>query len=131
MVQQGTVDVIGVVLDVQPVSEISLRDGTKKDRRTVTVGDESNIMIGVTLWGEACHKADFEVGQIIAFRQCRISEYRGKSLNASSAISDTVIQPDHPRTAQLMKWVSQSGHVGELKNDMRSLGGDLNPTTKR
>lgn len=99
-----------------------------RDRRTITIGDENNIMIGVTVWGENCQRIDFKTGQVIAFRESRISEYRGKSLNASSALTDIVIEPNHPRAAQLKKWLSNQGGVGDMKDNMKSLGGDLNNT---
>jgi len=56
MIQQQTVDVIGFVLEVQPVSQIVLRDGNAKDKRQVMIGDDTSKMIGVTLWGDAAHK---------------------------------------------------------------------------
>ena len=62
MVQNGTVDVIGIVLEVQATGSITLRDGTPKDRRTLVVGDDSNNSIGVTIWGDNCERFDFMVG---------------------------------------------------------------------
>lgn len=55
-------------------------------------------MIGVTLWGDLSTAHDYESGSVIAFRSCRVSDFGGKSLNASSSVSDTVIEPKHPRT---------------------------------
>ena len=100
-VQNVTVDVIGVILDVGAPSEINLRDGSTKMKRSLQIGDETNLMIGVTLWGDVTTAYDFENGRVVAFRSCRVSDYAGKSLNASSEISDTVIEPKHPRTLQL------------------------------
>lgn len=51
LIQSKSVEVIGVVLEVGPVSEIQLRDGQQKLKRSIKIGDESNICIGVTLWG--------------------------------------------------------------------------------
>ena len=50
-IQAVNIDVIGVILDVQPVSQIQTRDGTSRDRRSLVLGDESNVSIGLTLWG--------------------------------------------------------------------------------
>lgn len=47
---------------------------------------------------------------IVAFKQCRISDYNGKSLNASSTPSDIVLNAPHPRTAQIKKWYSSQSH---------------------
>ena len=104
MVQACAVDVVGVVLDVQPIGSITLKDGSSREKRSVTIGDDSKRMIGVTLWGDVCHKELREL-QIVAFRACRISEYRGKSLNASSDVNDFVVEPDHPRAREMKRWV--------------------------
>ena len=42
---QATVDVLGIVLDVQPTSSITLRNGDQKNKRTLTIGDDNNMMI--------------------------------------------------------------------------------------
>ena len=122
MVQQATVDVIGIVLDVQPTSSITLRDGSQKDRRTITIGDDNNMMIGVTVWGENCNRFDLKVGQVVAFRECKVSEYRGKSLNASSAAQDIIIEPRHSKTKKLRNWQENQGSLSNMKESMRALG---------
>ena len=43
--QSRTVDVIGLILEVGPASTINLRDGSQKEKRTLTIGDESNICL--------------------------------------------------------------------------------------
>ncbi len=97
MVQAATVDVIGIVLEAGPTGSINLRDGNSKNRRTITIGDDKNMMIGVTIWGDNCERFDIQVGQIVAFRECKISEYRGKSLNAGSGVNDIIIEPKIPK----------------------------------
>ena len=58
---------IGIILDIQPVSQISLKDGGTKDKRSLTIGDESNTSISLTLWGDLCEKYPLSEGQIVAF----------------------------------------------------------------
>lgn len=84
MIQSRTVDVIGVILDVGPASSINMRDGKVKSKRTLTIGDESNSCIGVTLWGAVTEAHSYVPGQVIALKNCRVSDYNGKSLNATS-----------------------------------------------
>lgn len=45
MHQSRTIDVIGVILDVGIVSNIQMRDGKNRDKRTITIGDETNSCI--------------------------------------------------------------------------------------
>lgn len=97
LIQNCTVDVIGVILDVGMVSSLTMKDGTQRDKRTLIVGDESKISISVTLWGSACEAHDYQIGQVIALKSCRVSEYNGKSLNASSDPNDISFNMRHPR----------------------------------
>ena len=62
MVQNQTVDVVGIVLEVGSVQAITLKDGSMKDKRTLTIGDEGNVSIMVTLWGGACNANDYSEG---------------------------------------------------------------------
>lgn len=80
---------------------MTMKDGNSRDKRTLLIGDEGNVSIGVTLWGTACEAHNYEVGQVIAFKACRVSEYNGRSLNASSDPSDTFISPKNPRALDL------------------------------
>ena len=77
------------------------KDDQLRDKRTVVIGDESNISIGVTLWGETCEQHDLQEGQIVAFQKCRVSNFSGKSLNASWDVDDIVVKVKHPRFLQL------------------------------
>ena len=88
LVQSCTIDVIGVILDVGPTSSINMRDGKVREKRTLTIGDESNICIGVTLWGAVTEVHRYSAGQVVAFKGCRVSDFNGKSLNASSHAED-------------------------------------------
>lgn len=87
-------------------STIKLRDGSERRKLSLTIGDESNICIGITLWGPVTEAHNYSVGQIVAFKSCRISDYNGKSLNASSHVSDVFIgNIRHKRAQELQSWL--------------------------
>ena len=90
-------DVIGVILNVQPKEQIVTRDDQLRDKQTLTIGDESNTSIELTLWGETCECQDFQEGQVVAFQNCRVSNFSGKSLNASWDVNDVILGVKHPR----------------------------------
>ena len=92
---------IGIILEVGLTAPLTLKTGEMRDKRQMVIGDEGNVSINVTTWGDVCEAHDYKVGQIIAFRGCRVSEYNGRSLNASSSIGDAIISPKHPRTMDL------------------------------
>ena len=85
------------------------------------IGDESNMSISLTLWGEACESRDFEVGQIVAFQNCRVSDYNGKSLNGSSNPQDITMNGAHKRFTQLKNWVGGNKDLADTKSRMKAL----------
>lgn len=103
--KNSTVDVVGVMLQVNPASSITLKDGSNRDKRSITIGDDTESSIDVTVWGELANEA-FNAGQVIAFKGCRVSEFNGKSLNASFDRSDTIFKVNHPRAKELARWYS-------------------------
>ena len=122
-----TIDVIGVVLEVGETGTINLRDGGTREKRVIKIGDESRLSIDVTLWGNTlCEAFNFEEGQVIVFRSCRVSEYMGKSLNASRDVDDVIIDlvTKHPRVKQLKKWMSNQ-KVSKVRDQARSLTGTM------
>ena len=122
IIQQCTVDVIGVILDVGPVQQLQLKDGTSRDKRALMIGDETNFSIGLTLWGAACECREFNVGDIAAFQNCRVSEWNGKSLNGSGSPSDITSKSSHGRFKQLEAWLrKQGGDVSRAKTEMKAL----------
>ena len=126
LVQSHIVDVCGVILDVGPTSSINMRNGSQREKRSMTIGDESNVCIGVTLWGNVAEAHAYSTGQVIAFKNCRVSDYNVKSLNSSSHADDIYIGERtirHKRGQELAAWVNGSTLSG-LRDEMRNIGGD-------
>ena len=45
---------IGVIVDVGQMGSIKIKsDGSERDKRTVTIMDETGYSVAVTLWGKA------------------------------------------------------------------------------
>lgn len=88
----ATVDVIGVVFEIGPVGSIKMKSGELKDKLNVTIADDTKHSVPVTIWGNIANKlvSQMSLGSVVAFKQCRVSEYSGRTLNASSAEADFV-----------------------------------------
>jgi replication factor A1 len=111
-----SVDVVGVILEVGPLGSITLRsDGSQKDKRNITLADETNTSISCTLWNQAAHIEELEVGTFIAMKNARISEYQGCSMNSSNDTADVKLNIQHPRVQQLRKWFSSRSLQDHLK----------------
>ena len=121
LVQSHTVDVIGLILEVGQTNSIKMRDGKERDKRTLTIGDESNKCINVTLWGAVVEAHPYRTGQVIALKSCRVSDFNGKSLNASSHGEDIFISMiKHPRAEELKRW-SAGQTMDGLRGEMQTI----------
>jgi len=50
----NSIDIIGIALKVNPMASINTKDGQQKDKLEITICDDSECAISVTLWGELC-----------------------------------------------------------------------------
>ena len=112
-----------MILDVGPVSAINMRDGKVRNKRALTIGDESHVCVNVTLWGSVAEAHQYNTGQVIAFKNSRVSDYNGKSLNASSYADEIFVgsKIKHERAKELNEWVL-GNTMGQLRDEMRPLG---------
>jgi ssDNA-binding replication factor A large subunit len=61
------IDVIGVIIDMQEISEFNnQKTGEKKDKRVLTLADHTNKTVLVTLWGSAASVDGLAVGKVVA-----------------------------------------------------------------
>jgi len=79
-----TVDIIGVISQLGEAESINLKSGGTKLRRHIQLADDSNKSVSLTLWGEElCGRKDLEIGEVLAIKAGRVSEFGGRSLNCS------------------------------------------------
>ena len=80
MVTNRRVNVLGFIKSVGDTIQ-----GNANCRRHLMIADDSKLSIQVTLWGEKlCNQAgSFRIGEIIALVDVSVSQFGGKSLNAS------------------------------------------------
>lgn len=123
------VDVIGVVCEVSEVETIRLRSGGEKEKRMIQIADnseESGCCIKVCFWGVQAKDINFVIGDVVAFRSLKITEFSGRSLNACQETAYK-IKPDCKETKKLEKWYKD----GKSLADMRALTQDRNDLEKR
>jgi replication factor A1 len=95
------------------------------------VADESDLCITVSLWGANARNDTYALGQVLALRGARVSDYNGRSLNSGDEHSQMFIDCECARTTQLKKWWGQGD---KLKRVFPSITGGLvnsivNPVT--
>lgn len=108
------VEVIGVVIEDQGVLQIQIRStGEYRDKRSITLADESGISVGATLWGECSGAHDIQIGHVMAVKGAKLSDYGGVSLNIDDNSSHIEINPMKIERANvLMKWYQKQAAAG-------------------
>jgi len=104
-------DVIGVVQEVGSKGEIQLKKGGSKEKRNITVVDQSGKQVGITLWDHLADEileASASSHDVVAFRSLRVGDYQGCSLNTTRS-SIIQINPELPEAAALKEWYASGG----------------------
>ncbi len=84
MKQEGTVDVLGIIHTMSAVSDVKLKNGTSKPKKSIEIVDNSltsGVSITFTIWGDLCTSLMIKEGDLIAVKAGKVSNYGGKTLN--------------------------------------------------
>lgn len=122
--KDATVDVIGVLKEVQEVSQIVSKSTQKPyDKREITIVDDTGYSVRVTLWGKTATSFDVLPESIIALKGTRVSDFGGRSLSllASGTMS---VDPDISEAHRLKGWYDSSGRNDSFAthNNLASMG---------
>jgi len=113
-----TVDVMGVVVAVDDVKDLTTRAGRNTKKREIRIVDDSGSVgsgggmseIKVTLWGQQAEKFSPDQSQhkVVAFKKVTVSEWQGKSLNVGFSAS-VILEPTANADAdRLRAWFANS-----------------------
>lgn len=113
----STIDVIGIVISVDPSSTICKRDSTKVPRHIIKLVDMTRTTIDVTLRGAMAKREGTEIEQrhylqettTLAIKNGSVCEFNGKVIGTTFNTSLT-IDPLIEELAQLKDWYNQSVH---------------------
>ncbi|GAB2267761.1 Replication protein A 70 kDa DNA-binding subunit A [Dionaea muscipula] len=109
-------DIIGVVISVNPSVPILRKNGMETQRRIINLKDMSDRSIELTLWGDFCSREGqklqelFDSGTfpVLAVKAAKVSDFSGKSVGTISS-SQIFINPDIPEAQRLRAWFDQGG----------------------
>lgn len=101
------IDLLAIVTQVSPISDItSKKTGKPIPKRIITVRDDTNTSVEVTLWGPtaALHTEDkLKDFPVVALKGLQVTDYGGKSLSMGFDGS-LVISPDRKEAEALRHW---------------------------
>jgi replication factor A1 len=104
-----TIDVIGVLQDVGETSQITSKTTSKPyDKRELTLVDNTNFSVRLTIWGGSATTFDVQTESVLAFKGVKVSDFGGRSLSLLSSGSMTV-DPDIDEAHKLKGWYDAKG----------------------
>jgi len=119
-------DIIGIARTVGPVSHItSQRTQKELTKRTLSLTDASLLSVDITLWGEMAEKYDENIvpeGCVIGIKNCRVSDFGGKSLNTTYG-STFFVNPDRQEAHKLREWYDTQGKNATVESISKGRSG--------
>ena len=111
------VDVIGVVKDVGQCSSFTSKAGNDLTKRELTLVDDTNVEIGLTLWGDRASEdeAQWQGFPVVTAKGCKLGSFNGRSLSAFGSVQ-MQINPDIPEAHQLRSWYDGGGAQEQSKS---------------
>ena len=133
--KDSVIDTIGVLKEVGETSQITSKTTSKPyDKRELTLVDNTNYSVRLTIWGNTASSFDVQPESVIAFKGVKVSDFGGRSLSLLSSGSMSV-DPDIDEAHKLKGWYDAQGrndtfasHAG-LAGSMGAAGG-RNDATK-
>ncbi|KAI1502783.1 replication factor-A protein [Biscogniauxia marginata] len=118
-----TVDVVGVLKDVGEVSQIvSKGTGKPYDKRELSIVDDSQYMVRVTIWGKTATTFTAQPESVVAFKGVKVSDFGGRSLSLLASGTMTV-DPDIEEAHRLKGWFDSQGRTDHFNtHTMTTLG---------
>ncbi|KAI1179224.1 replication factor-A protein [Nemania sp. FL0916] len=122
--KDATVDVVGVLKDVGEVNQIiSKANGRPFDKRDLTIVDDSQFSIRLTIWGKTASAFAVQPESVVAFKGVKVSEFGGRSLSLLAS-GTMFVDPDIEEAHRLKGWYDSQGRTDSFNthNNMSSLG---------
>jgi len=119
-----TIDCTGIVYQIGDKESINLKTGQQKVRKYVQLLDDTMHSISLTMWGDdLCDKNEhLKVGDVIAIKSARVSEFGGKSLNAASDHAQVFVDLENVDCQRIKKWYTNQKNMGvDINNNMTLL----------
>lgn len=103
-----TCDVLAVVKEVGELGQITAKNGRPFSKRDITLVDQSQWSVRLTLWGKQAEAFQSEGYPVIAFKGVKVGDFGGRSLSMFSSSSMT-FNPDIAEAHSLRGWFDAEG----------------------
>ncbi|KZV65414.1 replication factor-a protein [Peniophora sp. CONT] len=101
-------DVLAVVKEIGDVGSITTKAGKPLTKRELSLVDQSNFAVRMTLWGKQAEQFQASEQDIMAFKGVKVGDFGGRSLSMMSS-SVMEVNPDTPEAHSLKGWYMDGG----------------------
>uniref|UniRef100_A0A5B7C467 Replication protein A subunit n=1 Tax=Davidia involucrata TaxID=16924 RepID=A0A5B7C467_DAVIN len=123
-------DVIGIVISVNPSVPILRKNGMETQRRILNLKDQSGRSVELTLWGDFCNREGQKLQEmvdsgffpVLAVKAGKVNDFSGKSIGSISS-TGLFINPDSPEAQNLRQWFDQGGKNTASQSISRDMPG--------
>lgn len=112
--KDATVDIVGVLKAVGDLDQIVAKtSGKPYDKRELTLVDDSQYSVRLTIWGKAASTFNSQPESVLAFRGVKVSDFGGRSLSllASGTMN---VDPDIEEAHRLKGWYDSQGRTEQF-----------------
>lgn len=108
-------DLVGIIQAVGTPEEIMTKKAGTKTKMALSISDDTNSQVEVSVWGVLCEIATkLQKGDIVIITKARVSEFQGKNLNTSVDSKIITKLPEHKKVKELIMWKNQHDKAGGL-----------------
>lgn len=128
--KDATIDIIGILKEVGEDSEIISKTTQKPyNKRELTLVDNTNFSVRLTIWGNSAKSFEVSLESVIAFKGVKVSDFGGRSLSLLSSGS-IAVNPDIDESHRLKGWYDAQGKDGAFSSHA-GLAGSMSATGGR
>jgi replication factor A1 len=132
MEANAMVDVVGVVVTINPSTTVMRKTGTEVQRRALQLRDMSGCSVEVTMWGTFCSNEGQQLQDlcdsgnipVLAIKGGRLSDFGGKSIGTVSS-TQLQVNPNLPQAHQVKDWFEKIGKSTAPLSISKEGGGNL------
>ncbi|CAD8057033.1 unnamed protein product [Paramecium primaurelia] len=92
-------DVLGVIIDIKPMIQIMTKSNENKSKKNITLYDQTQRGIDISLWGSQAEKWQFQKDEIVAFRGLKVTDYQ--TVRSLTVTNSTIYEKDLSRLEKI------------------------------
>jgi len=110
--KDSLVDVIGICKTSNELVNITTRAGKELTKREISICDQSNTEVTLTLWGSTAETFHADGNPVVAVKGAKVSDYNGVTLSGGTVL----VNPDIDQSHKLKGWWETGGATSSINS---------------